>query len=368
MKAVAVYPGKKTFGVIDIAEPVRQSPTQVKMRMIDVGICGTDKEIVAFEYGTPPPGDEYLVIGHESLGEVVEVGSGVQRFAVGELVVPSVRRPCGGAHCVPCALGRQDFCFTGKFTERGIKQQHGYMTEFVVEEERWLTLAPSSLRDVAVLVEPLTIAEKAMRQIWQIQERLPWIEYGPGRAQGHNALVLGAGPVGLLGAMKLVLEGFPTYVYSRTSGMPEKKAVVESIGAKFIDADTVTVDQTCEVIGTVDLIYEAVGASSLAFQMITHLDANGVFIFTGVPGRRGPVKLDTDTLMRDLVLKNQIVFGTVNAGLDAFADAINDLELFSSRWPKAVAGLITKRFPIADAAVPLSGKAPAAIKNVVSIR
>jgi len=368
MKAVAVRPSDRSFGVIDVPEPALISRTQVRLHMIDVGICGTDKEIVAFDYGTPPAGSDYLIIGHESLGEVVEVGPDVQRFQVGDLAIPSVRRPCGKPKCVPCAVGRQDFCFTGEFTERGIKQAHGYMTEYVVEEERWLTPVPARLREVAVLVEPLTIAEKAMKQLWQIQQRLPWIEYGPGRAQGHNALVLGAGPVGILGAMKLTLAGFPTYLYSKLSGMPEKKDLIESIGAKFIDADAVSIDQMIAEIGDVDVIYEAVGASSLAFQMLEHLDSNGVFIFTGVPGRKGPIQFNADIVMREMVLRNQIVFGTVNADLGAFADAINDIELCLSRWPDAVRGLITKRYPIADAAVPLSGQAPPAIKNVISIR
>src|SRR5438270_8400738 len=119
MKAVAVFPDKKEVRVIDHPEPPIQTPTQVKMRMLDVGICGTDKEIVSFQYGTPPDGSPYLVIGHESLGEVVESGS--PEFKVGDLVIPTVRRPCDHPECIACRSGRQDFCYTGDFTERGIK-------------------------------------------------------------------------------------------------------------------------------------------------------------------------------------------------------------------------------------------------------
>src|SRR5262249_15042151 len=153
-----------------------------------------------------------LIIGHESLGEVVEVGPGVTRVKPGDLAVPTVRRPCSIMSCIACQAGRQDFCYTGEFTERGIKQRHGFMSEFVVEEERYINLVPAGLGDVAGRVEPLTIAEKGVAQLWQVQQRLPWARQGA----GHTAVVLGGGPVGLLGAMKLVLEGFDTYVYSRT--------------------------------------------------------------------------------------------------------------------------------------------------------
>ena len=174
MKAVAVFPDQKQYRVIDHPEPRIDKPTQARLRILDVGICGTDKEIVSFQYGTPPPGSDYLIIGHESLGEVIEVGSDVSNVHVGDLVVTSVRRPCDHPECVACRAGRQDFCYTGDFTERGIKQRHGYMTEFVVEESGYMSVLPPQLREVGVLVEPLTIAEKGMTQLWQVQQRLPW--------------------------------------------------------------------------------------------------------------------------------------------------------------------------------------------------
>ena len=131
MKAVAVVPGKRQIQLIDQEPPRLTSPTQVKLRMLEVGVCGTDREICAFQYGTPPAGSEHLVIGHESLGQVVEVGPEVTRLARGDLVVTMVRRPCPHAECVACRAGRQDFCFTGDFSERGIKNLHGFMTETV---------------------------------------------------------------------------------------------------------------------------------------------------------------------------------------------------------------------------------------------
>ena len=360
MKAVAVFPADRKFCVIDHPEPSLQSPTEVKLRMLDVGICGTDKEIVSFEYGTPPAGSPYLIIGHESLAEVVEVGPKVTRLKPGDLAVATVRRPCDDPSCIACRAGRQDFCYTGKFTERGINQRHGYMTEFVVEDERYLNPVPRELRDVAVLVEPLTIAEKGHAQLKLIQQRLPWHE------QGMRAVVLGGGPVGLLGAMKLVLEGCDTTVYSRTPEASNLEKLVTSFGAKFIHAETASVDDLAKQVGNIDIVYEAVGASSLAFEVIPRLGTNGVFIFTGVPGRKGPTTVDTDTIMRDAVLKNQLIFGTVNASTESFAQAIADIGSFLKKWPDALRSLITRRWPIDQVAEPLSGKS-GGIKNVIAI-
>ncbi|HLL72654.1 MAG TPA: glucose 1-dehydrogenase [Pyrinomonadaceae bacterium] len=385
MKAVAVFPESKEVKLVEHEETNISAPTDVKLRVLEVGICGTDKEICAFEYGTPPKDSPYLLLGHESLSEVVETGAGVSRLKPGDLVVASVRRPCPHESCVACRMGRQDFCFTGDFTERGIKEQHGYLTEFVVDDERYMNVVPARLRDVGVLVEPLTIAEKALTQVWQVQQRLPWecvpaeLTKAQTNAAGqhqesgevhavdcHRALVLGAGPVGLLGAMALVVAGFDTYVYSREAATSERAQLVASFGAKYISAETHNVEQLAEEIGGIDLVYEAVGASSLAFEVMKFLDTNGVFVFTGVPGHKAPTAVDTDLLMRNLVLRNQLVLGTVNAGRDAFEAAIRDLEIFNTRWPQVVNSLITMRVPIEQHRDLLMGKA-GGIKNVIKL-
>jgi len=369
MKAIAVFPQQQELRLIDHPAPALASPTDVKLRILEVGVCGTDKEICAFEYGTPPPGSDHLVIGHESLGEVVETGPGVTRVKRGDLVVPMVRRPCPHKECLACQVGRQDFCYTGDFTERGIKERHGYMTEFIVDDERYMNVVPAGLRDVGVLVEPLTIAEKAITQIWQVQQRLPWAcPVEPGKPPGycHRAVVLGAGPVGLLGAMALTVGGFETYVYSKETRPNFKADLVESFGAKYISSTTTPVDQLAGQIGNIDVVYEAVGASSLAFAVIEQLGMNAVFVFTGVPGRKAPIEVDTDLLMRNLVLKNQVVFGSVNASRDAFEAAIGDLGVFMKRWPKAVRGLITGRYPMEQHSDLLHGKV-GGIKNLITI-
>jgi threonine dehydrogenase-like Zn-dependent dehydrogenase len=369
MKAIAVTPETKQLGLINFAEPSLLSPTDVKLRMIEAGVCGTDKEICAFEYGTPPVGSAQLIIGHESLGEVVEVGTRVTRVKVGDLVVPMVRRQCPHDNCPACRSGRQDFCFTGDFTERGIKGRHGFMAQFVVDDEQYMNPVPRNLRDVAVLVEPLTIAEKALIQVWDVQQRLPWscaASAGKAQAHCHRAIVLGAGPVGLLGAMALVKNGFDTYVYAREPAPNAKADVLAMIGAKYFSAETHSLEVLTQTVGNVDLVYEATGASRLAFDMIQHLGTNGIFVFTGVPGRKGPVEVDTDLMMRNLVLKNQVVFGTVNAGRDAFEASIRDLGSFLDSWPEAVHGVITGRFPMEAHRDLLLGKS-GGIKNVIQL-
>lgn len=369
MKAIAVFPDKRRIEIVDHEEPRLASPAEVKLRMLEAGVCGTDREICAFEYGTPPPGSPYLVIGHEALGEVVEAGPAVTRVKVGDLVVPMVRRPCVHETCLACRADRQDFCYTGDFSERGIKGLHGFMTEYVVDDEKYMNVVPTTLRDCAILVEPLTIAQKAIAQVWQVQQRLPWacpVVPGKNGGQCHTAVVLGAGPVGLLGAMALVANDFKTYVYSRELPPNPKADLAAGIDAQYVSAQTHSPQQLAEMVGNIDVIYEATGASSLSFEMMKVIGKNGIFVFTGVPGRKAPVEVDTDLIMRNLVLNNQVVFGTVNANRDAFEAAVRDVDEFKRRWPDALASLITARHPMSTYADLLTGP-PDGIKNVITL-
>lgn len=369
MKAVAVFPNEKKVCRIDHAEPKVSGPTDVLIEMLEVGVCGTDKEICTFEYGTPPDESEYLVLGHESLGRVIEVGPEVSQFKSGDLVVPSVRRPCPHDHCRACRAGRQDFCFTGDFTERGIKQRHGFLAERVVEQQEFLNAVPAPLRDVAVLIEPLTVAEKALRQVWDVQDRLPWASpdtLDKSTDYRWQALVLGAGPVGLLGAMALVRRGFETFVYSREPVGRPRSQIVHAIGGRFISASDSSVKELADMIESIDLVYEATGASRLCFEVLKYLGTNGVFVFTGVPGRKAPIEVETDLIMRNLVLKNQVVFGTVNADRQAFQNAADDLQTFAQEWPEAVRSLITGHYPLEEHEELLRGHAEG-IKNVFQL-
>lgn len=355
-----MFPTRKSLEVLhDFPDPKLSSPASVKVRVLNVGVCGTDREIASFQYGFPPPtGSDFLVMGHECLGEVVETGPEVKDLKTGDLVIPMVRRPCDHPECTACRAGRQDFCFTGDYRERGIKQMHGFLTEFIVDEARYMNPVPKAIRDVAVLVEPLTIAEKGFIQTGQIQKRLPWGEQ-------HKAVVLGAGPVGLLGAMALRHRGYEVTVYSRSREPNPAADIVKSIGAKYVSSQDKTVDQMAAAIGNIDLVYEATGVSRFAFEVLPALGTNGIFILTGVPGKHPAISVDTDKIMSNLVLKNQCLLGTVNAGKDAFENAVADLAAFHAVWPDAVKGLITGRFPIERFAEPIHSDT--GIKNIVEI-
>ncbi|MEO1498549.1 MAG: glucose 1-dehydrogenase, partial [Planctomycetota bacterium] len=369
MRAFAVVPETGKAEVVGADEPGLTGPTDVKLRVLDVGICGTDREIAAGEYGTPPEGDDRLIIGHESVAQVVEVGAGVERLSAGDLVVPSVRRPCPHAYCTACQNDQQDFCYTGDFTERGIKERHGFLAEYIVDEPQYLTKLTPELRDVGVLIEPLTIAEKALTQIWGVQQRLPWacaIDPTSRPSQGCNALVLGAGPVGLLGAMALAESGFRTHVYSREPAGGPRSQLVESFGGRYLSSADHAVDDLPTTMGGIDVVYEATGASKLAFDVLEELGTNGVYVFTGVPGRKHPFEVNGAKIMRNLVLKNQVVFGTVNAGSEAFESAVDRLGRFMTRWPDAVRGLITRRWPLEEVDRLLNDPGPG-IKHVVAL-
>lgn len=360
MRAVAVYPHDKSVKLIDDhPPPAIEYDDDVILDMLEVGVCGTDKEIARFEYGTPPDGSRYFVLGHESLGKVGRVGSKVSTVTPGDLIVTMVRRPCPHADCRACRAGRQDFCFTGDFTERGIKGRHGFMTEQVVDKAQYMHVVPANLRDVGILVEPLTIAEKALIQTWSMQERLPWT------SSGLRAVVLGGGPVGLLGALACMVRGFQTWVYSRETKETLVAKFCASVGAEFVSSRETSLDALAKQVGHIDLVYEATGASQLSFDTLQVLGTNGVFCFTGVPGRKGAITIDGDKLMRNMVLKNQLVFGTVNAGANAFHAAIDDLAKFHARWPSELASLVTGRHRPDRINELLSGNMRG-IKNVVT--
>lgn len=362
-----MFPVRRSIELVDHPKPELRHDHDVKLRILEVGICGTDKEIARFDYGTAPEGSDYLVLGHESLGEVVEVGDQVEGVAPGDLAVLMVRRPCPHEDCLACRNGRQDFCYTGDFTERGIQKQHGFMTELVVDRDEYVVRLDPGLRELGVLTEPLTIAEKALLQIREIQERLPWTcrdARQAGRAADLDALVLGAGPVGLLGAMALANAGFRVTVFSKNASDSVPARIVEGIGGRYLSAQDHDAAELTDVVGCFDVVYEATGAASVAFEVLRALDANAVFVFTGVPGRKAPIEVDTSTLMRDLVLRNQVVFGTVNAGRDAFDAAVTDLATFRTRWPEQLAALITGRYGPERYAELLHGEL-AGIKNVI---
>lgn len=370
MKAVAVFPSQREISLISHPSPVIFSPNHVKVRTLEVGVCGTDREISSFAYGSPPVDSDYLIIGHEAIGSVADVGTGVSRFKLGDLVVPSVRRPCPHNSCPPCLENRQDYCSSGDFSERGIKKAHGLMSEYFLEDEHNLFLVPEELREIAVLIEPLSIAEKALAQVWQFQNRLPWVGSNCGdrivRGNGKTAVVLGAGPIGILGAMLLVIHGFRTFVYSRSPTPNFKATLCGAFGATYLSTKEICPEELGGYVGGIDLIYEAVGFADITFEVMKMLGANGVMVLTGIPSTKPPILISADLLMRDMVLKNQGIIGTVNADSNAFEYAIRDLGEFLTRWPEAIRKVITGRFPMGAYRELLLNKT-SGIKDVISM-
>jgi threonine dehydrogenase-like Zn-dependent dehydrogenase len=358
-----MFPKEKKIRVVEREAPKIEADDQVQLRMLEVGVCGTDHEIARFEYGIPPAGEPYLVMGHESLGQVVDVGKAVTDIKPGDLIVTTVRRPCGRPECRPCKHDRSDFCVTGAYTERGIKGRHGFMTDVVIDQAKHMHVVPRGIADIAVLTEPLTIAEKALNELSPVLTRMPWVDPTKAEKRGLNAVILGAGPVGLLGALAMLVRGYDTYVYSRESAKSSRAAWIESVGGHYIESGTVAVGDIGKKVGNVDVILEATGSAKLSMAATRTIGANGVMILTGVPG--GPAEMDVDAQrgMKDLVLKNQLMYGTVNAGPQAFAHAISDLAEFDKRWPKQVRALITGRFPPENIGDVLAGKD--AIKSVI---
>jgi threonine dehydrogenase-like Zn-dependent dehydrogenase len=330
----------------------------VLLRILDVGICGTDREIAGFEYGEPPPGAEDFVLGHEALGEVIAVGPDVTSFEVGELAVPTVRRPCSNPRCPACRAGRQDFCITNEFSERGIVRADGYLAEQVLEEERYLIPVPEALREVAVLVEPLSVVSKAAEEYAVIHSRFAF------DAPRSRGLVLGAGAIGLLGAMTLRAAGFETYVFSREPEDTARAAMIGSLGCHYVSSGRTAVERLRERIGAMDMIFEAVGVPAVAWGALPALAANGIYALTGVPALGDPVPGDLRRWMRDIVLNNQLIFGTVNAGRSAYEQSVIRLEQFLALFPTQLRELI-RRVPFEEApGIIAEGRG---IKDVVSV-
>lgn len=362
MRAMAAFPADRQVRAVDHPAPEILSPGQARVRVLEVGLCGTDREIAAFRHGTPPEDSPYLIVGHEALGEVVEAGSAVHRLRRGDLVVPMVRRPCLRGDCRACRMGRPDFCQSGEYVQRGIRGAHGFMADEVVDDVRWLVTVPPELRDVGVLVEPLAIAEKALADLEASRRRLPWAAAEPAGAEAGRAVVLGAGPVALLGVMALTVRGFRTTVYAQEPRGP-RSDFVESLGASYASAQEEPFEALGRRLGGIEVVYEASGASQMALEALEHLGPNGAWFFTGVPGRRGPISLEAGRFLGNLALRNQVVFGSNNAGAEAYRAAVQDLALFARRWPTLLPRLV-RRHAFEEAPALLQGSA-GGLKRVV---
>lgn len=332
MRGVAVIPGKE--GSAHLRDLPRPAPAadEALVRVVEAGVDGTDREIEAGRYGEAPEGDDFLILGHEALGRVESVGAAVQEVVPGEWVVATVRRPDG---CPNCRLGESDMCLWGRYKERGIKRLHGYFSDYYVERPGFLVQVPEALRPVAIFLDPLSVAEKGVRQAFRIQQRMYW---GPRRA-----LILGAGPIGFLSLILCRLRDLETSIFSRSPRGSETARRAEAVGAIFLSGQEQSLSALRRKTEPFDLIVECTGSLPVALEATCLLDNNGVMAMLGIYDGAGGTA--PDCLGRRLVLGNQLIFGSVNSHRNDFLAGINDLARIESRWPGWLGRLITRRLP-----------------------
>ena len=362
MRAVVVRPPHPGVELAEVPRPSLEAGA-VRVGVLECGICGTDHDIVDGKYGRAPPADPYLILGHENLGEVLEVAPGAVGFAPGDLVVATVRRGCGVDRF--CRSNRSDFCETGRFTERGIGGAHGYMAEEYVDVPEYLVKVPSALRSVAVLLEPLSVVEKAVFQGQRVLDRK---EPTPGEARTGvpAALVAGTGAIGMLAAFVLSVRGYRVIAIDRHGEDTTAARLLRTIGAGHANV--------AAGIGalegqTFDLVIEATGSVTLDFSLMDRLNPNGVLVLTGIPDPGGPATpVAGGTLLRDIVLGNQAIVGSVNANRTYFEAGLRDLTVIRERWPGTIEPMISARRPLEEFREVLTSRAGGTIKTVLTLR
>lgn len=292
-----------------------------------VGVCGTDIEIVSGEYGEAPPGEQHLVIGHESLGRVADAphDSGM---SAGDLVVGIVRRP-DPVPCPTCAVGEWDMCRNGQYTERGIKGRHGYASERYRIHPQFAVQVDPGLERVGVLLEPTTVVAKAWEHLEAIGNRAAW--------SPRKVLVTGAGPVGLLAALLGVQRGLDVRVLDQVTDGP-KPQLVADLGASYsTDIGEVDTDS--------DIVIECTGVPHLVLDVMGRNAANAVVCLTGVSSRGRSLSVDVGGLNRGLVLENDVIFGSVNANRRHYQQGADALAQADLAWLER---LITRRVPLEE--------------------
>jgi glucose 1-dehydrogenase len=326
MQAITVIPGQAGSGRLDdVAEPPR-GEGDLLVQTLAVGVCGTDLEISRGEYGWAPPGRNRLVLGHESLGRVLEA-PGASGLQPGDLVVGIVRHP-DPEPCLSCAAGEWDMCRNGRYTEHGIKQLDGFMRErYRIDPDRAVKVDPA-LERTGVLLEPTSVVAKAWEHIERIAARAVW--------SPQVVLVIGAGPIGLLAAPLAVQRGLEVHVLDRVSSGP-KLALVADLGATY---HTGTV---AEAVPHADVVVECTGVGELVVDAIAKAGPDGIVCLTGVSSAGRTLTIDAGALNRELVLENGVVFGTVNANRRHYQAAAAALAKADQSWLER---LITRRVPL----------------------
>jgi glucose 1-dehydrogenase len=361
VRALVVRPPTPGVELLDVPAP-DLPPGGVRVGVVECGVCGTDHDIVDGKYGRPPAGSPFLILGHENLGRVREVAPEVTGFRADDLVVATVRRGCG--RCRFCRTNRSDFCETGGFTERGIGGAHGYMAEEYMELPQYLVAVPPILAPVAVLLEPLSVVEKAVFQGQRVLDRK---EPTPGEPKigTPGALVAGTGAIGMLAAFVLRLRGYDVVAIDRHDDTTVAARLLGRVGASHVN-----VADGFAALGDrrFDLVVEATGSVALDFTLVDRLGLNGVLVVTGIPDAgTPPTSVAGGALFRDVVLGNQAIVGSVNANRAYFESGLRDLIVFEQRWPGAVGEMISSRRPIEEFSEVFGSRGRGAVKSVVTV-
>ena len=335
MKAVAVFPGKPdSVHLTDLPKPsVDEIPggRGVLVKVLRVGVDGTDKEINAAEYGAPPPGFDFLVIGHEGFGQVEAVGPNVTELRPGDYVVATVRRPGGSIYDL---IGTNDMTTDDTYFERGINLRHGFLTEYYVDDAEFVVKVAHGLRDVGVLLEPMTVVEKGIAQAYEIQRRLRvW--------RPRRAAVMGAGTIGLLAALVLRLRGLEVTTFGRSQKPYLNSDLLEAIGARYESSAEVPILDGARKHGPFDLIFEATGSSPVVFDSMQALAKNGVLVLSSVTGGDRKVEVPADRINLEFVLGNKVMVGTVNANREYFEQGVRDMAQAEAEWAGWLSRLLT---------------------------
>jgi threonine dehydrogenase-like Zn-dependent dehydrogenase len=336
MKAITVTPGLANSATLrDIPKPSLQDIPDgrgVLVRILRVGMDGTDREINAGQYGATPEGSDFLVLGHESFGVVEQVGPGVTEPAPGDFVVARVRR---AGRSFYDQIGMPDMTTDEQYFEHGISRVHGFLTEYYVEDPEYLIRIPGGLKEVAVLLEPTSIVEKGIHQAYEIQRRLKvW--------RPRRAAVLGAGTIGLLATMALRNRGLEVVTMGLDPAPYLNSDLVEAVGARYVATKGQTITQIGAEHGQFDLIFEATGFSPLVFEaMCLLLGKNGVIVLSSVTGGSRKVDVPSDAINLDFVLGNKVMVGTVNANREHFEAGVRDLAIAEAQYPGWLDRLLT---------------------------
>jgi glucose 1-dehydrogenase len=325
MQALVTRPGEAHSTHVEDVAAVEAREGELLVRTLEVGVCGTDREISEGLFGVAPKDEEWLVLGHEALAVVERDGHG---FTRGDLVTATVRRSCG--RCIACAKGSPDSCLTGDYRERGITRLHGYARELVAEDAAQLIAIPKSLGRLGVLAEPTSICERALRHARAIGSRQPW--------QLQRALVIGAGAIGLVTTYLLRLAGVEVW----TASLEDSSELVEQSGARYASTKSTDVSE----LGSFDLVVEAAGDAQLMARSLGLLRRSGVACLLGIDPRRQKVEIDGRVLGVDAILENRVLFGSVNAHRQDWLAAVEDLDRARERWPEALERFVALRVPL----------------------